>query len=93
VRLGSVVIGRARYEPGWKWSVHVAPSAGTPRCGVEHVGLVLEGVTAVAFEDGRVVELRPGALFHVPAVPHDSWVVGDSPYVSLHLLGADSYAK
>ncbi len=24
---------------------------------------------------------------------HDSWVVGDEPYVSLHFMGADSYAK
>jgi hypothetical protein len=28
------------------------------------------------------------------AIPpgHDSWVVGDEPYVSLHLLGATEYA-
>ena len=24
---------------------------------------------------------------------HDSWVVGDEPYVSLHFMGADEYAK
>ncbi|HEY7502550.1 MAG TPA: cupin domain-containing protein, partial [Gemmatimonadales bacterium] len=59
---------------------------------VEHVGLVLAGVATVAFAD-RVVELRAGDLFHVPAEPHDSWVVGDEPYVSLHFLGADHYAK
>jgi len=93
VRLGSVVLGRARYEPGWRWSLHVAPSAGTDRCGVEHVGLVLSGTAAVSFEDGRVVELREGMLFHVPAVPHDSWVIGDAPYVSLHLMGAEHYAR
>jgi len=30
-------------------------------------------------------------LFHV--LPgHDSWVVGDEPYVSLHFLGAETYA-
>ena len=33
------------------------------------------------------------ALFHVPAVPHDSWVVGEEPYVSLHFLGAQEYAR
>ncbi len=93
VRLGGVEIGRASYEPGWKWSIHVAPSAGTARCGVEHVGLVLSGVATVAFEDGRVVELRPGNLFHVPATPHDSWVVGAEPYVSLHFLGTGQYAR
>ena len=38
VHLGGMTIGRATYEPGWKWSVHVAPAAGTPLCEVEHVG-------------------------------------------------------
>ncbi len=93
VRLGSMVLGRATYEPGWKWSLHVGPGAGAPRCAVEHIGLVVSGVATVAFDDGRVVELREGSLFHVPAVPHDSWVVGDRSYVSLHFLGADQYAR
>jgi hypothetical protein len=93
VRLGPLTIGRAMYEPGWKWSLHVGPTVGATRCGVEHVGMVLAGVATVAFEDGHVIELREGALFHVPAVPHDSWVVGNDPYVSLHFLGAEKYAK
>jgi hypothetical protein len=49
-------------------------------------------VASVAFEDGRVIELTEGSAFHVPPVPHDSWVVGDRPYVSLHVTGAESYA-
>jgi len=93
VKVGSMVLGRATYEPGWKWSLHVGPEVGASRCTVEHIGLVVSGVATVAFDDGRVVELREGSLFHVPAVPHDSWVVGDRPYVSLHFLGADQYAK
>jgi quercetin dioxygenase-like cupin family protein len=93
VRLGGLTVGRATYEPGWRWSVHVGPAVGASRCGVEHVGLVLSGTATAAFDDGRVVELRPGDLFHIPPVPHDSWVVGDEPYVSLHFLGADHYAR
>jgi quercetin dioxygenase-like cupin family protein len=92
VHLGGLTIGRATYEPGWRWSEHVGPTVGASRCGVEHVGLVLAGRATVAFED-RVLELRPGELFHVPPVPHDSWVVGDEPYVSLHFLGAERYAR
>ena len=91
VRLGGLTVGRATYEPGWKWSEHVGPGVGLTRCTVEHVGLVLQGVATVAFED-RVLEMRPGDLFYVPPEPHDSWVVGDQPYVSLHFLGADTYA-
>jgi quercetin dioxygenase-like cupin family protein len=93
VHIGPVTVGRATYQPGWKWSQHVGPSTGTKLCPVEHVGLVLKGTATVAFEDGRVIELRAGSLFHVPAVPHDSWVVGDQEYVSLHLMGAERYAK
>jgi hypothetical protein len=92
VRVGGMTIGRASYEPGWKWSVHVGPTVGANRCEVEHVGMVLSGIATVAFADGRVIELAAGSLFHVPAVPHDSWVVGGQPYVSLHFMGADTYA-
>lgn len=93
VRLGGITIGRATYEPGWRWSTHVGPTVGATRCTVEHVGLVLAGTATAAFENGEVVELRAGELFHISAKPHDSWVVGDEPYVSLHFLGAADYAK
>ncbi len=93
VTLGGVTIGRATYEPGWKWSIHVGPLVGATRCTVEHVGLVLAGTATAAFDDGRVIELKAGELFYIPPVPHDSWVVGDVPYVSLHFLGAEKYAK
>ena len=93
VAIGGLTVGRATYQPGWRWSQHVGPGVGAARCSVEHVGLVLSGAATAAFADGRVVELRPGDLFHIPPEPHDSWVVGDEPYVSLHFLGADRYAK
>ncbi len=92
VKIGALTIGRATYQPGWKWSEHVGPTVGAERCSVEHVGLVLEGAATVAFED-RVIEMRAGQLFYVPPTPHDSWVVGNTPYVSLHFLGADRYAR
>ncbi|HMB67755.1 MAG TPA: GNAT family N-acetyltransferase, partial [bacterium] len=60
VSVGGMQLGRAVYEPGWKWSEHIAPAAGTPLCGVEHVGLVLHGTAAVAFEDGTRATLRAG---------------------------------
>jgi quercetin dioxygenase-like cupin family protein len=93
VHIGGMTLGRATYEPGWKWSEHVGPTLGASRCTVEHVGLVLSGTATAAFEDGRVIELQAGQLFYIPPVPHDSWVIGSEPYVSLHFLGADKYAK
>jgi quercetin dioxygenase-like cupin family protein len=93
VRLGGMTIGRATYEPGWRWSEHVGPGVGATRCSVEHVGMVLSGTATAALEDGRVLEMRVGEVFYIPPVPHDNWVVGNEPYVSLHFLGADHYAR
>jgi hypothetical protein len=93
VRIGGMTVGRATYQPGWKWSVHVGPEVGQALCSVEHVGMVVSGRAVAVFEDGRVVELSAGTFFYIPPRPHDSWVVGDEEYVSLHFLGAETYAK
>jgi len=93
VTLGGMTLGRATYEPGWKWSRDVGPSVGEELCGVEHVGMVVSGRATVAFPDGRIIEMKAGDLFYVPPESHDSWVVGDVPYVSLHFAGASKYAK
>src|SRR5688572_32718906 len=50
VHIGGLTIGRATYEPGWKWSEHVGPELGQRRCGVEHVGLVISGAAVAAFD-------------------------------------------
>ena len=31
IRLGDMTVGRAIYQPGWKWSVHVGPTVGSDR--------------------------------------------------------------
>jgi uncharacterized RmlC-like cupin family protein len=96
VTLGGMTIGRATYEPGWRWSDDVGRAAGEAFCTVEHVGMVVSGRATAAMKkaDGAldVIEMKAGDLFYVPAHPHDSWVVGDEPYVSLHFLGAAAYA-
>ena len=91
-RIGGLEIGRAVYEPGWRWTEHLQPSVGTDLCEVEHVGLVIAGQAAVKMRDGSGVTLTPGDLFSVPG-GHDSWVVGSDEYVSLHFLGSNRYAR
>jgi hypothetical protein len=93
VHLAGMTIGRAHYDPGWRWSLHVGAALNATHCTVEHVGLVLSGHATAAMIDGTVHDLTAGTLFHIPALPHDSWVVGDQPYVSLHFLGANTYAR
>ena len=92
VRFPGQTVGRATYEPGWKWSEHVGPSVGATSCYVEHVGMVVSGRSVAAMDDGRLIEMNPGDLFYIPP-GHDSWVLGDEPYVSLHFMGADAYAQ
>src|SRR5438045_3164088 len=80
VHVGGMTIGRATYRPGWKWSVHVGGPLDQGSCQVEHVGMVVSGCATAALDDGRVFEMRAGDLFYIPP-GHDSWVVGDEPYV------------
>jgi hypothetical protein len=92
VKIGGMPIGRASYQPGWKWSAHIGAQTGVFSCGVEHVGLVISGSAACRMNDGRCYEMKAGDLFYI-GPGHDSWVVGDEPYVSLHFLGAEVYAQ
>jgi quercetin dioxygenase-like cupin family protein len=89
--VGPMTIGRATYEPGWKWSEHVGAPAGASSCMVEHVGLVISGRAAVKMDDGEERVMEPGDFFYVPP-GHDSWVVGNEPYISLHIMGSENYA-
>ncbi len=89
--VGPMTLGRATYEPGWRWSTHVGAKTGEASCQVEHVGLVLSGQAMAAMDDGTERVMRAGEFFYVPP-GHDSWVVGDEPYVSLHIMGSEGYA-
>jgi hypothetical protein len=84
VHIAGMTIGHATYSPGWKWSEHVGKSIGKKSCDVEHVGIVLSGRATAAMDDGKVIEMKAGDVFYI-APGHDSWVVGNEPYVSLHL--------
>ena len=93
VHIAGVSLGRATYQPGWKWSMHNAPAVGTPLCHAPHTGVVLSGHGVVLYEDGERLDLLPGQAFHITSTPHDSWVEGSEPYVSLHVLaGPPSWA-
>ncbi len=92
VNVGGMIIGRASYEPGWRWSEHIGKAKGEELCMVEHVGIVVSGKAGLSMQDGTVREMKAGDLFYV-APGHDSWVIGDEPYISIHLMGARKYAR
>jgi quercetin dioxygenase-like cupin family protein len=85
-------IGRATFEPGWRWSEHVKPIAGTDSCEASHVGYVISGRIRVKMNDGAEEEYGPGDFMIVPP-GHDAWVVGDKKCVAIDWQGFADYAK
>jgi AraC-like ligand binding domain len=92
VHIAGMTLGRATYEPGWKWSEDIGRALGQKSCDTEHIGIVIQGRATADMNDGRVVDLHAGDIFYV-APGHDSRVIGDEPYVSLHLIGAAAYTR
>lgn len=92
VRVGGETVGRAQLEPGWRWSDHVRPVAGTDWCLVRHVGYLLSGRMGVTMASGRTAEAGPGDVVVIDG-DHDGWVVGDEPCVMLDWSGGASYAR
>ena len=92
VTVGGTTIGRGVVEPGWRWSEHARPIAGTESCRAVHTGYVLAGRMAVRMDDGSQGEAGPGDVFHIPS-GHDAWTVGDEPCVFLDFSGMHAYLK
>lgn len=90
--LGDATVGRGEFEPGWKWSEHVKPIAGTPSCQATHTGYIQEGRMLVKMDDGSETEYGPGDFFFMPP-GHDAWIVGDKKCVLFDFTGVAKYAK
>lgn len=89
--LGDFVVGRIRFEPGWRWSTDVKPIAGTEWCEYHHLGLMMEGVLHYVTPEGLEMEVTPGMLFEI--LPgHDAWVVGDEAVVQFDFAGMRTFA-
>ena len=85
-------IGRLILEPGWRWSEHVKPFAGTELCEAPHFQYHVAGRLHIVMADGREFEAGPGAITSLPA-GHDAWVVGNEAVVLVDFFGATNYAK
>ena len=92
VELGELAVGRAVFEPGWRWSEHVKPIVGTESCQVHHIGYVMSGHLHVEMTDGASLEVVGGDAFEIPP-GHDAWVIGDEPWVSVDWAGRRLFAK
>ena len=92
VNLDAGPVGRATFQPGWRWSEHVKPIAGTDSCQAAHTCYFLAGRMNVVSDDGQQIEYGPGD-FAIMAPGHDAWIVGDQPCVVIDWQGFADYAK
>ncbi len=80
------------FEPGWRWSEHVKPIAGTDSCQTAHLLYCLSGRMKVAMNDGTEGEIGPGDMASIEP-GHDAWVVGDEACVAVDFGSVSQYAK
>jgi hypothetical protein len=92
VQIGGATVGRAVFQPGWKWSKSVKPIAKTESCEAPHFQYHVSGTIRIKMDDGTEVDVKPGDVSFVPT-GHDAWVVGDEPVVIVDFQGMLDYAK
>jgi len=92
VNLEAGSVGRATFKPGWRWSEHVKPIAGTDSCEAAHTGYFVSGRMKVVMDDGEEIEYGPGDFAVIPP-GHDAWIVGDEDCVVIDWQGFADYAK
>ena len=92
IKIGGATVGRAVFEPGWKWSNSIQPIVKTKSCEAAHFQYHVSGILMVVMDDGTKLECRPGDVSLLPS-GHDAWVVGDEPAVVVDFQGMVDYAK
>ena len=90
--VGGAQIGRLTLEPGWRWSEHVKPMAGTMWCEAPHFQYHVAGTLRILMSDGTELDAVAGDVTALPS-GHDAWVVGDEPAVVVDWWGATDYAR
>ena len=91
VNIGGAMVGRAIFEPGWRWATSVQPIAKTRSCEAPHFQYHVAGVLRVKMDDGAEFDCKPGDLSLLPA-GHDAWVVGEEAAVVVDFQGMLDYA-
>ncbi len=78
VHIAGAGVGRATFQPGWKWSEHEKPVVGGGEfCEAPHFVYLAAGQLHVLMADGSEFDLNQGDIATIPA-GHDGWVVGDT---------------
>lgn len=80
IKIGEMTVVKQTYQPGWKWSKHNKPLAGTDSCQVHHFGVLISGRLRAKANDGQEIEFGPDDVADIPP-GHDGWVIGDEPAI------------
>jgi len=91
IKVGGATIGRAVFEPGWRWATSVQPIVKTSSCEAPHFQYHVSGVLRIRMDDGTEFDCRPGDVSLLPS-GHDAWVVGDEVAVVVDFQGMLDYA-
>jgi hypothetical protein len=86
------VLGRATFEPGWRWSQSLKHVANTESCQAPHFQYHLSGILHIKTDDGIERDVGAGEVSLLGA-GHDAWVVGDTPVVVIDFQGMVDYGK
>ena len=92
VKIGDHSAMAGTWAPGWKWSEHMQPIAGTDSCEATHLIYGISGKMHVVMNDGTEGDIGPGDFASI-APGHDAWVEGDEPFVGVDFGGYSQYAK
>jgi len=92
VNINGGVVGRLVLEPGWRWSEHVKPLAGTQWCEAPHFQYHAAGRLRVVTSQGDEFDVHPGEVTSLPS-GHDAYVLGEDPVVIVDFFGALHYAE
>jgi len=92
VTIGDRPVLYGTFEPGWRWSEHMKPIAGTEKCEATHLLYVVSGRMGIAHDDGTEAEIGPGDVAAIQP-GHDAWVVGDEAVVAIDWQGASVWAR
>lgn len=82
LNLGGFKLNRFTFQPGWRWSEDIKPTAKTESCQKAHLNVHISGRLGVKMDDGTEAEFGPGDVSLLPP-GHDAWVVGNEPAVMI----------
>ncbi len=92
INVDGKTIGRATFQPGWRWSKSLKPLVNTASCEAPHFQYHVSGTLRIKTDSGDERDCKAGDVSMLGS-GHDAWVVGNEPVVVVDFQGMVDYAK